>query len=103
MFKCKHLKMEPSSPPTLNMNDIETMVNIISVATKRGTFVATELSRVGSLYDSLTLLIKHLKTTAADNSASDTAASDTAASDNSASDNSGPDTVAPDASSETMG
>ena len=54
-----------SPPPTLTLADLESMVRIIAVASKRGTFEAGELASVGTLHDRLTVYLAHVKQTAA--------------------------------------
>jgi hypothetical protein len=40
---------EPKSPPSLNMNDLSSVVRIIDVVSERGAFKGSELESVGSL------------------------------------------------------
>ena len=90
-----------SSPPTLTMNDIQTMASIVRVATKRGAFEPAELSEVGSLYDRLILFIDHMKTTSAASESADSAASESADSAASASADSAASASADSAASES--
>lgn len=43
--------------PSLTLNDLGALANIINVATKRGAFNANELTNVGSVYDKLNAFI----------------------------------------------
>lgn len=44
----------PADKPTLSLQDLTLMVQILQVGTKRGAWKAGELSSVGVLYDRLT-------------------------------------------------
>jgi hypothetical protein len=44
--------------PTLTINDLAALANIINVASQRGAFKADELSNVGSAYDKLNSFLK---------------------------------------------
>jgi len=50
-----------AATPNLNINDLSILAEIISVATKRGTFQANELTNVGQVYDKLTVFLTAIK------------------------------------------
>jgi hypothetical protein len=47
----------PPSTPTLSLNDLTIMLQIIETVTKRGAWKPDELSSVGALYDRITTFI----------------------------------------------
>ena len=51
----------PSPVPSLTLGDLEGMLNVISVVTKRGAFESQELSQVGGLNDRIRAYIEHIK------------------------------------------
>lgn len=50
-----------SPAPSLVLGDLEGMLNVINVATKRGTFHPNELSQVGGLHDRIRAYVEHVK------------------------------------------
>lgn len=47
----------PPNTPTLSLNDLTIMLQIIETVTKRGAWKPDELSSVGALYDRITTFI----------------------------------------------
>lgn len=47
----------PPTTPTLSLNDLTIMLQIIETVTKRGAWKPDELSSVGALYDRITTFI----------------------------------------------
>jgi len=50
-----------SPAPSLTLGDLEAMLNVISVVTKRGAFEPQELSQVGGLHDRIRAYVEHVK------------------------------------------
>lgn len=44
--------------PSLNIQDIVFLCNVIDVASRRGTFRADEMSSIGAIYDKVTAFLK---------------------------------------------
>ena len=53
----------PAQPPApvLTLGDLEGMLNVISVLTKRGAFEPQELSQVGGLHDRIRTYVEHMR------------------------------------------
>lgn len=49
---------EPKTPPSLNMNDLSSVVRIIDVVSERGAFKGSELESVGSLRNKIDEFLK---------------------------------------------
>ena len=54
LFLPLNIYMENNTTPTITIEDLITIKNLIDVACSRGAFQATEMTSVGQVYDKLT-------------------------------------------------
>jgi hypothetical protein len=50
---------EPAAPPSLTVQDLVTVAQILQLAAQRGTFKMEEFTDVGSLYNKLVTFLQH--------------------------------------------
>lgn len=48
----------PAAAPSLNLQDIVSLLNIIDLATRRGAFRAEEMSSIGAVFDKVGAFLK---------------------------------------------
>lgn len=46
-------EQETARPDSINLTDLQSLLNIVDIATSRGAFKGNELSQVGAVYDKL--------------------------------------------------
>lgn len=54
-----------ATQPQLTINDLQSLSKIVDLATRRGAFVAAELTQVGEAYDKLSAFLTFVDTTQA--------------------------------------
>jgi hypothetical protein len=49
---------EATQPESINLSDLQSLLNVIDIATQRGAFKGNELSQVGAVYDKLDVFLR---------------------------------------------
>lgn len=49
-----------AGPESINLSDLQSLLNVIDIATERGAFKGKELSQVGAVYDKLDVFLRYV-------------------------------------------